>query len=202
MASRRFFQFTQSLNPGLVMIQGTVAIGATGAVGTVTGSGISAVTRLAVGTYRVEFQDNYFRYLGHNCSARSGNVTTTAITALTPGQMYTIKTLGSATTAQWITAGVPVGVTPAVGLAFLAAATSAGTSSDCYSPLASLTSDCEILGNPQKSITSTTLPYVIIQTMSATSSSVTTPIPIDPADSSTLDLMFWFRNSAIPGKGE
>ncbi len=202
MASRRFYQFTESLNASLVYLQGTMVVGSTGAVGTVTGSGISSVTRLAVGTYQVNFSDNYFRYLTHNISLRSGVVTTTAITALTPGLMYTIKTLGAATTAQWVTAGVPVGTTPAVGVAFLAAATSAGTNSDCYSPLASLITNVEVLGNPQVTIINQTGPYIVFQTMSATSSSVTTPIPIDPAATSVIDFGFFFRNSTVKGTGE
>lgn len=202
MASRRFFQFTQSLNPGLTLIQGTVAIGATGAVGTVTGSGISSVTRLAAGTYLVKFQDNYFRYLGHNCSVRSSSTGTTAITAISPGTVYQIAALGSATTAQWVTAGLPVGVTPAVGVPFLCAATSAGTSSTCATVVASGIEDVEIMGNPQKTIISTTYPYLVINTMATTSDTVATKIPTDPANGSTLDLCFLFRNSAILGLGE
>jgi hypothetical protein len=40
--------------------------------------------------------------------------------AMTAGQLYTITTLGNATAAKWTAIGVPAGVTPAVGVSFIA----------------------------------------------------------------------------------
>jgi hypothetical protein len=202
MASRRFFQFINSLNPGLTYIQGSFSVGSSGAVSAVNGSGIAGVTRLAAGVYEIKFQDNYFRYLGHNCQMRSGSTGTTAITAISPGTVYQIAALGAATTAQWVTAGLPVGVTPAVGVPFLCAATSAGTSSTCATAVSTEVDAIEIMGNPNKSILSPTYPYIVIRCMGATSSSVTTNIPVDPVSGSKLDLEFIFRNSSILGLSE
>lgn len=196
MASRSFNQFLFSLNPALTYIQGTVAIGASGAVGTTTGSGISSVVRLAAGIYKIILQDNYFRYLGSMMSMLSSSTGSTAVTAITPGVVYIIATLGNTTQAQWETAGVPAGTTAAVGVTFLAAATSTGTgtvSTVVYSNIEST----ETIGNPQTTITSTTNPYVVIQTTAAS-----TGIAADPVSGSTLVIQLMLRNSSLKGKGE
>jgi hypothetical protein len=202
MASRRFYQFMNSLNPALTLIQGSFSVGSSGAVSAVNGSGIYGVTRLAAGIYEVRLQDNYFRYLGHNCQLRSSSTGTTAIGSISPGTVYQIAALGAATTAQWVTAGVPVGVTPAVGLPFLCAATSAGSGSTCATAVSSGVENIEVMGNPQTSITSTSYPYLVIRCLGPTATADTAMIPVDPASGSKLDLEFLFRNSSILGYGE
>lgn len=47
--------------------------------------------------------------------------------ALTVGVAYVITALGTSTTADWIALGVPLGVTPAVGVVFIALVTGSGT---------------------------------------------------------------------------
>lgn len=78
----------------------------------------------AAGTILVQFDDNYNRLLcGFNAftSPTSGSAVKIDNSALTPGVAYVITTLGDATLAKWRAIGVPVGVTPAVGVAFIAA---------------------------------------------------------------------------------
>ena len=87
----------------------------------------------AAGTIVVQLQDNYNRVLGGGYSIVSplgSNLKVDAgDAALTAGVAYVITILGDATAADWLALGVPAGVTPAVGVAFIAAATGHGTAS-------------------------------------------------------------------------
>ena len=187
-----------------------IPIGATGAVGTVAGAGIKSVVRNAAGIYQINFLDNYNKYLGMSWDFLSPNSgSDVAITALTPNTTYVITTLGSATLAQWQTAGVPVGITPAVGVAFKCAATSAGTNSKCQvqNATGSGISSVEVIGNPSLTLTSTGLgstnPYVIVQCLAATAAGTTTFVATDPANGCTMGLEFYFTDSSnvIPDVG-
>lgn len=83
----------------------------------------------ATGTILVQLQDNYNRiYTGGNAivSPVSGSALKIDNSALTAHVAYIITTLGDATAAQWHALGVPLGVTPAVGGAFIAASVGAG----------------------------------------------------------------------------
>jgi hypothetical protein len=75
------------------------------------------------GTIVIRLQDNYNRLLGitHSIvSPNSGSALKIDNAVLTPGTAYVISTLGDATAATWHALGVPDGVTPAVGVAFIA----------------------------------------------------------------------------------
>ena len=78
----------------------------------------------AAGLIVVQLQDNYNTYLGGFSGFVSPLSGSTITSGLTVGQAYVIVSLGSSTAAQWITAGVPSQITPSVGVAFIAAATS------------------------------------------------------------------------------
>lgn len=72
----------------------------------------------AAGTIVVQFQDNYTRTLtgsNANISPLSG----TPLTSTTAGTPVVIVSLGTATLAQWQAVGLPIGLTPTVGLAFV-----------------------------------------------------------------------------------
>lgn len=80
----------------------------------------------AAGYILVQLADNYNRSYGGAASfvsPQSGSAVKIDNTALTPGLAYTITTLGDATAAQWLGVGVPPGVTPAVGVSFVATST-------------------------------------------------------------------------------
>ena len=74
------------------------------------------------GTILFQFNNNYNHYLGGFCGAVSP-LSGTPLTSTTAGLVYVIVSLGTTTLAQWQAAGVLVGQTPAVGLAFVATAT-------------------------------------------------------------------------------
>jgi hypothetical protein len=74
------------------------------------------------GIIMIELQDNYNRLLGGFASAVSPLDGSTQ-TATTAGNLCVIVSLGTATLAQWQAAGLPQGVKPAVGVAFVPTAT-------------------------------------------------------------------------------
>lgn len=71
--------------------------------------------------------------------------------ALTAGQAYVISTVGNSTLAQWQAVGLPVGVTPAVGVSFIATAVGAGantSTSRVSTPTTGGVLGVEVVGNP------------------------------------------------------
>jgi len=84
----------------------------------------------ASGTIVLQLQDNYNRSLSgfrSIVSPVSGTPIKIDNSDLTAGVAYIITTLGTATAAQWHALGVSAGVTPAVGVAFIAASVGAGS---------------------------------------------------------------------------
>lgn len=77
----------------------------------------------ASGTIVVQFQDNYSRVYNISYTVGSPDGTDVKIdnSALTAGVAYKITILGNATAAKWHAIGVPAGITPAVGVTFIAA---------------------------------------------------------------------------------
>lgn len=84
------------------------------------------------GVIMVQFADNYQRFYSMYSSLQvplSGtplNVDASDA-ALTAGDVYVIQSLGTSTAEDWLALGVPPGVTPAVGVSFVALVTGAGT---------------------------------------------------------------------------
>lgn len=113
-----------------VSLDMSVSIGASGVPTIESGSGlgIKAITKMDDGQYRIQLQDNYFKLLGVQVTMQSP-VSGGSITAgsFSTGTVYQITALGNTTQAQWVTAGVPSGITAAVGVVFKAAAAGAGT---------------------------------------------------------------------------
>lgn len=110
----------------------------------------------AVGHLLIVFQDNYNRYLS-GFSGIVSPVSGTSLTATVTATSYVIVSLGSATLAQWQAVGVPVGIVPAVGVAFVATATATiGGSAAVQSTLNSNTSSIELIGDPNTTLSSST----------------------------------------------
>jgi len=63
MANRNFSR-VQALQKEIKIIEGSVVIGATGAVGTVLGLGVDSITRNATGNYTITLEDAYNRLVG------------------------------------------------------------------------------------------------------------------------------------------
>ena len=77
----------------------------------------------AAGTIVVRLQDNYnklYSFRHSIISPSSGSDIKIDNSAMTAGVAYTITTLGDATAAKWHAIGVPAGITPAVGVSFIA----------------------------------------------------------------------------------
>lgn len=176
MASRQFTQFFNTLHAKPVLLDCNFVVDATNGNGlgirNLKGPGVKSVymhttatpatgnPNPASGTIVVQLQDNYTRsFSGFNAivSPVSGTpiVVTAAGAALTVGVAYIIVSLGTTTTAEWHTLGVPKGVTPAVGVSFIAAVTGVGVGSGSVEITAAAGSGVatiETVGDPNLSL--------------------------------------------------
>ena len=165
----------------------------------------------AAGTIVVRLQDNYARLLaGYNSivSPTSGSALKIDNAALTQGVPYVITTLGDATAAQWKALGVPAGVTPAVGVSFIAASTGAGsanTSTSRVMTTAAAGSACdsiEIVGNTNLAIAPNGLAgqgfgaQIILQCRNASGTIA------NPVDGSVISLTFLMSDSSVTVQGQ
>lgn len=100
------------------------------------------------GTAIIFLQDNYSKYLGGFNGFVSPPSGTSISSGMTTGRAYVISVLGTTTLAQWNTAGLPKGIVPAVGVAFIAAATSFSGSGKVQVVTPSLVSSIELVGDP------------------------------------------------------
>ncbi len=168
----------------------------------------------AVGTIIVQLQDNYNRILTGGNAIVSPVGTPVAITAastnLTVGVAYVITTLGDATAGNWVTVGVPSGITPTVGMTFIAAATGAGTGTTArVAPTAAAGSEIfsiETVGdsNQMSGVSIQAKGYgaqLVLQCRNASGSSAASAIAA-PANGSTISLSFLLSNSSILIAGE
>ena len=201
MANRSFQQFFFNLNHACTYLEGNVVIdsGATGKTRSQKGSGIKAVTAVATGVYKIQLENSYARYLGGASGFASPSTgSPIAVGAINPTTVYMIAVVG---TTNWQTCGLPAGITPAVGATFVCAATGTGTGYAIAVGTSGITA-VEVVGDPNQTITNYTDPHFYIQTLGATSSSVTTLVPTAPADGSVMGFTIFLRNSSLTGKGE
>lgn len=108
----------------------------------------------AAGTIVIQLADNYNRSLSGFNSIVSP-VSGTPLTAVVAGTAYVIVSLGTATAAQFQAVGLPIGIAPAVGVAFVAtaSATIGGSAAVEVSAAAgSGIASIETLGDPNQSI--------------------------------------------------
>jgi hypothetical protein len=191
-------------------IDSTTAIGNTGlataGIASVQAYGTASNTPEA-GYLKVVLADPYYKLFGANFKLVSPNSGSTAINALTANKVYVIATLGTSTTANWVTAGLPVGVTPAVGVSFQASGSTAslGTGT-CSVPGASGCYTAEIIGTANLSLApigvGAASPYIWFKFLGPTSSSVTTPIAKQPADGTKVFVELYLSNSSVVVQGE
>lgn len=157
----------------------------------------------AAGYIVIQLQDNYNRSLsGFNAivSPLSGSNLLVASAGLTVGLPYVITVVGTTTTAQWIALGVPAGVIPTPGVAFVAAATSATGTGAVQVPATAGSGimTFETVGDPNLSIAPTPSAnqgfgsQIIIRCMKP--NTATTQIGT-PADGTVISLCFYLSNS-------
>lgn len=169
----------------------------------------------ATGTIVVQLQGNYNKLLGGSYSLVSPLGTPVLIDAsdahLTAGVAYTITTVGDATLANWQTLGVPIGLTPAVGLSFIASVTGAGTSAtSAVAPTAAAGTNLfqiETVGDTNQAIAPNPRAnqgfgsQIILQCRNGTTSTAASQI-VAPADGSVIQLTFLLSNSSVSVQGE
>jgi hypothetical protein len=212
MANRAMFLTQGTLVERLVYLQGRFAVGASGAVSGVQGSGIKSITRVQAGTYLVQLQDAYNKFLDFDYDFTDVAGTPVLLSsALTVGNLYVITTLGGATLAQWQAAGVPVGTVPAVGVTFVAAA--AGSGSDPSSAVAPLSGTSaasavavNIVGDPDTTVKRASPQNQFAPLIGGYFCFVvrlgSTGAVSDPPQGSIFLFSVKLRNSAVKGKGE
>lgn len=164
----------------------------------------------AAGTIVVRLQDNYNSLLSLDSACikqpNSGSDVKIDNSAMTAGVAYTITTLGDATAAKWHAIGVPAGVTPAVGVSFIAA--SNGGSGNTLTSRVQATATAgsgiasiEIVGNPNLSIAPDPTAnqgygaQIILQCRDYAGSLA------NPADASVIELKFMLSNSSVSIQG-
>lgn len=107
----------------------------------------------------VQFTNNFNKYLSGFVQVQAPTTGSIKVdnSALTAGQAYVITTLGNATAAQWTLVGVPAGITPAVGVSFIATSVGAGSNaftSRVSTPTTAGVFSAEVVGDPTMSIAS------------------------------------------------
>jgi hypothetical protein len=196
-------------------ISTTIATTATNSGVTVSYSAVGS-PKPAAGIIVVQFQDNFNRYFFGTSgfvSPVSGSPVNIS-SGLTKYAPYTIVSLGTSTTANWQAVGLPIGITPAVGVSFVASTATAGTGSGIVeAPGVSGIFSIEVVGDPNQTLTSSAATvlgvssgaYVVFQCLAPTvsGSAYDTPIiPTAPANGSVIGLSFFLSNSTIKVQGE
>lgn len=168
----------------------------------------------AAGYALIKLASNYNTFIGLSSSIQEpysgSDIKIDNGATLTIGAVYTITTLGNATAAQWATVGVLTGITPAVGVSFVAIATGAGSgntkTSRVQTSVVSAISGVEIVGNPTASLYNTNVSangggQLIVKFLGATNSSTTTLIPTAPAAGSIISLRIRMDGSSVTVDG-
>ena len=153
------------------------------------------------GIIMVELQDNYNRSLMgfHAIVSKTDGSSQTSTTA---GRASVIVSLGTATTAQWVARGLPVGVTPAVGVCFVATTSGViGGSAAVQRPQASGVVSIEGCGDSNLSLARANSMVngggvLILQCLDSTGARVA------PADGCVIALGFYLSNSSVTVQGQ
>lgn len=151
-----------------------------------------------------QLADNFQRYYG-GFSGQVSPVSGTPLTSTTANAVYVIVSLGTATAAQWLAAGLQPGVIPAIGAAFTAIATGTiggGAAVEQILSSGSGIDHIEVVGDPNTSIGPIpTGPSPNVGgwiTMVCFKNGVITA----PADGSVVSLAFYLNQSNVIVKGE
>ncbi len=165
----------------------------------------------AAGYIVIQLQDNYNRLLsGIEAiiqSPLSGSSLLVASAGLTVGLPYVITILGSTTTAAWHALGVPAGVSPAVGVSFVAAATSAVGTGAVQVPAAAGAGilSMDIVGSPNLSVAPAPSAnqgfgaQLILRCLKDSSSDA--PVIGTPADGSIISILMYMSDSSVTVQG-
>lgn len=177
-------------------------------------NGSPASPNPAAGIIAIQLQDNYTKMVNCMSSVNSpltGSNIAINGTGLTVGNMYVITVLGTSTLADWQLCGLPVGLTPAVGMAFVATHTGdgAGTGTGQVKAVGvSAIQSIEMVGNPQLELgpqgVSNQGGWIYLQCLAPTISTgayIAPMIPTAPAASSIISISLLLDNSSVTVDG-
>lgn len=150
----------------------------------------------AAGYILIQMKNNFNYYLG-GMSGFVAPLSGSSVTSVTAGLAYVIVSLGTTTLAQWQAKGVPIGVTPAVGVSFIATATGAigGTGAvQVPATAGSGITSIEVVGDARLSTSSSIAQYSGMWVLAECFASGTRTAP---AAGSTLSLTLEFDASSV-----
>lgn len=164
----------------------------------------------SAGAILIQLQDSYTQLYGLEAVSHSPPGVDQVVTAgLTVGAPYQITILGDATLADWRAIGVPLGVTPAVGVGFIAASTGAGAAVvSRVAPAAAAGSGIfqyELIGNPTLSLANQVVPsgyggYLLLQARNASGVGAASAI-VAPANGTIIRVKMLLSNSSVLVQG-
>jgi len=160
----------------------------------------------AAGEIIVKLQDNYNRYYG-GFSGFVGPVGAST-TSSVANVINIITVLGTATVAQWVAVGLPIGITPAVGVAFVATSSAliGGAAQTAIALAAGAGIDhIETVGDPNLTIAPAGAP--VASSLNGQGASLyfrclKNTVLTAPAAGTVISLAFYLSNSAITVSGE
>ena len=156
-----------------------------------------------VGYAYVNFKNNNFNYYLGGFEGQITPLTSTSTTSTTTGHVYVITALGTATLAQWQAAGLPPGLTPTVGQAFVATATGTiGGSAHVGLPGEQVAPVVSVVGDPNTTLANSNVATnsgarMILQFSGPTAAGNTALIATAPADGTVVGLSFNFDGSTV-----
>jgi hypothetical protein len=155
-----------------------------------------------VGYAMIQFKQNFNKYLG-GFFGIIPPLASSNLTSVTNHNPYVITSLGSTTLAQWQAVGLTQGITPAVGVSFIATATASfGGSGTVGAPGVPALAEMSVVGDPNQSISNSSIAanggaILIVSLLAPTNSSTTTLAPAAPADGSVIGMEFSFDMSSV-----
>jgi hypothetical protein len=179
-----------TVNGSLIALNGAVTLSAA----TISNAQpIASSNGIAAGYMIVRFSDEYNRYIDGFSGQVSPLSGSSISSGMTVGNPYVIVSVGSSTPAQWQAAGLPSDQVPAVGQAFIAAATSVAGGGLVQAVTVSGIDHIEVVGDPNTTLASTTPGkggYMILQCLFE-------GIPTAPTDGTVIGLDFQMSNSSL-----
>jgi hypothetical protein len=156
------------------------------------------------GTIIIQLQDNYNRSLS-GFDSRISPVSGTPLTVTTAGTPVIIVSLGTATLAQWQAVGLPLGITPATGVAFVptVSATIGGSAAvEVAAATGTGVMSIETLGDPNTTIAPDPSKnqgfgaYLILQCRNSSGAIAA------PTDGSVISIGMYLSDSSVTVSGE
>lgn len=147
----------------------------------------------APGYIQIQLANNYFSFVGSKVNfAEAASTATVNITSgLTRSSVYIISSVGTSTAGNWQFVGLPLGLTPTAGQSFVALTSSAGTGTGTVAlPVSSGVYSIDVVGSAGQMVGATGGAIVNLRIMGPASSSITTPIAVQPPDNTLINLHF------------